>query len=312
MEIIANTTDFYLAGGTETAVAMGKFDGIHIGHRRLLEEILSAKKRGMAACVFTFDPSPAVFFGRAQGERGMLSTKEEKRLLFERMGADILVEFPLNAGTAATAPETFVSDVLAERLNVALIAAGKDLSFGAKGAGDAALLCRLGPKLGFETRIIDKICLEGEEVSSTLVRSRLEQGDMASVLKLLGMPYLVAGRVVPGRKLGRTLGFPTVNLLPDGEKKLPPNGVYFSQVRIKGKLYDSISNIGYKPTVSEEKVMGVESYIYDFEGDVYGEGAEVYLISFHRPERRFDSVEALRAQLKEDIAAGERRKGRKF
>lgn len=304
MEIIANTTDFYLSGGAETAVALGKFDGIHIGHRRLLEEILSAKKKGMAACVFTFDPSPAVFFGRVGGECAMLSTREEKRLLFERMGVDILVEFPLNAETAAMPPETFVEDVLAERMNVALVAAGSDLSFGARGSGDAALLCRLGKDLGFETRIIDKVCLKGTEVSSTLVRERLEKGDMKAVLELLGMPYLIVGQVVPGRKLGRTLGFPTVNLAPDGEKMLPPNGVYFSQVRIRGKMYSAISNVGYKPTVSEEKVMGVESYIYDFKENVYGERAEVYLISFHRPERRFDGVEALRAQLQEDIFAG--------
>lgn len=304
MEIIANTTNFYLAGGTETAAAIGKFDGIHIGHRRLLEEILSKRKKGTAACVFTFDPSPAVLFGASGGEAAVLSTREEKRLLFERMGVDILIEYPLNLETAAMPPETFASEVLAERMNVSFLAAGKDLSFGAKGAGDAALLQRLGPELGFQTRIIDKVCLEGKEVSSTLVRDRLQQGDMEMVRELLGMPYLIAGKVVRGKQLGRTLGFPTVNILPGAEKKLPPNGVYFSQVRVRGKMYRAISNVGCKPTVTDEAVMGIESYLYDFEDSVYGEQIEVYLYSFRRPERRFRDVEALKAQLLEDIAAG--------
>lgn len=302
MEIIANTTEFYLA--KETAAAIGKFDGIHIGHRRLLEEITSRKKKGLAACVFTFDPPPAVLFGRTGGEASFLSTREEKRLIFERMGVDILIEFPLNPKTAAMPPEQFASRVLAERMNVFFLAAGKDLSFGAKGAGNAALLQRLGPELGFETRIIDKVCLEGQEVSSTCVRDRLERGDMETVRRLLGMPYMVAGEVVRGKKLGRTMGFPTVNIIPGGGKMLPPKGVYFSQVRVRGKLYRAISNVGYKPTVTEEKVMGVESYLYGFEECIYGEKIEVYLNSFHRPERRFDSVEMLRAQLERDIELG--------
>lgn len=305
MEIIANTTDFYLAGGRETAAAMGKFDGIHIGHRRLLEEILARRGKNVAACVFTFDPSPAVLFGPPGGETAVLSTREEKRLLFERMGVDVLIEFPLNRETAAMPPEVFASEVLAERMNVSFLAAGRDVSFGAKGAGDAALLKRLGPELGFETGIIDKVCLEGREVSSTLVRERLRQGDMEEVERLLGMPYLVMGRVSKGKQLGRTFGFPTVNILPGAEKLLPPAGVYFSQVRVRGRLYQAISNVGYKPTVTDERIMGVESYLYGFEENVYGETAEVYLGAFRRPERRFRDVEALKSQLQDDIAAGE-------
>ncbi len=304
MEIIANTIDFYLARGRETAAAMGKFDGIHIGHRRLLGEILARREKGTAACVFTFDPSPSVLFSPPGGESGVLSTREEKRLLFERMGVDILIEFPMNRETAAMPPEVFASEVLAERMNVSFLAAGRDVTFGAKGAGNAALLERLGPELGFQTGIIDKVCLEGKEVSSTLVRERLRQGDMESVERLLGMPYMIVGRVSKGKQLGRTLGFPTLNILPAAEKLLPPVGVYFSQVRIRGRLYQAISNVGYKPTVTDEKIMGVESYLYGFEEEVYGETAEVYLCSFRRPERRFRDVEALRDQLREDIAAG--------
>ncbi len=300
MEIITNTTDFYLE--KETAASIGKFDGVHIGHRRLLDEIISRKKQGLAACVFTFDPAPAAFFGGFDGRE--LTTKEEKRLLFERMGIDILIEFPLDAETAAMTPGAFAVQVLAKQMNVRFVAAGSDLSVGAGGAGDAALLRKLGPMLGFQVETIDKVCFQGTEVSSTYVRSQVENGHMQLAGQLLGMPYLVAGRVSAGKQIGRRIGFPTVNLLPGDSKLMPPNGVYFSRVRCRGKLYRAVSNVGYKPTVTSERVMGVESYLYDFGETVYGEEIEVYLCEFWRPERHFESIEALQAQLEKDIAAG--------
>lgn len=300
MEIIADTIDFYLE--KETAAAIGKFDGIHIGHRRLLDELLACKKDGLVACVFTFEPAPAVLFGLSDGKE--LTTREEKRLLFERMGVDILIEFPLTEETAAMPPVRFAEEVLAKRMNARFLAAGSDLSFGAKGAGNAALLRELGPELGFAVKTIDKVCLEGREVSSTYVRSQVEAGDMRAVEQLLGMPYLVEGEVTRGNRIGRTLGFPTVNLLPDRSKLLPPNGVYFSQVRCRNKLYRAISNVGCKPTVTDERIMGVESYLYDFDETIYGERIEVYLSEFRRPEQKFDGIDALRRQLKEDIAVG--------
>ena len=300
MEIITNTVDFYLE--KETAAAIGKFDGIHVGHRRLLDEIFACKKEGLASCVFTFDPAPAVLFGLSDGKE--LTTKEEKRLLFERMGVDILVEFPLTKETAAMAPEAFVYNVLAKQMNVRFLAAGSDLSFGARGAGNAALLQKMSDELGFRVKTIDKVCMEGREVSSTYVRSQVESGNMQMAEQLLGMPYLVEGQVVQGKQIGRTLGFPTVNILPCESKLLPPNGVYFSRVRFRDRLYRAISNVGCKPTVTDEKVIGVESYLYDFDENAYGERIEVYLSEFRRPERKFDSVEALKAQLEDDIEAG--------
>lgn len=300
MEIIADTTDFYIR--RETAAAIGKFDGVHIGHRRLLDEILSRREDGMAACVFTFDPPPAYFFGRSDGKE--LTTREEKRLLFERLGVDILIEYPLNRETAATPPEVFVRDILAGRMNVGFVAAGTDLSFGDKGAGNAELLRKMGPELGFDFKTIDKVCLGGREVSSTYVRGKVEEGEMEAVCDLLGMPYLIAGEVVSGNHIGRRIGFPTINIIPEKNKLLPPNGVYFSRVSAEGKSYRAITNVGYKPTVSEEKAMGVESYLYGFDSDLYGQQVEVNLQAFHRPEQRFENVEALRLQLQQDIAAG--------
>lgn len=300
MEIIAGTTDFYLE--KETAAAVGKFDGLHIGHRRLLDEILARRKDGLAACVFTFDPAPAVLFGTSDGME--LTTRQEKQLILERMGVDILIEFPLTAETAAMPPEIFASQVLGERMQVRYLAAGSDLSFGQGGKGDAALLKRLAPELGFSVDIVEKVCAEGSPVSSTRVREQVEAGEMEMAERLLGMPYLLAGRVTAGNRIGRTLGFPTLNILPEPTKLLPPRGVYYSKVRCRGKLYPAVTNVGYRPTVTADRVMGVESYLYGFDKEIYGEQVEVSFLSFRRPERRFDSLEKLKAQLEEDVAAG--------
>lgn len=201
-------------------------------------------------------------------------------------------------------PAAFATEVLARQMNTRFLAAGTDLSFGAGGAGNAELLRKLGPELGFQVKTIEKVCREGKEVSSTLVRTKVEAGEMQEAEQLLGMPYLVAGTVIKGNQIGRTIGFPTVNIQPGKDKLLPPNGVYFSQVRVGNRLYRAISNVGCKPTVSDKRVMGVESYLYQFEEDIYGAEIEVYLQKFRRPERKFDGIEALEAQLQEDIAAG--------
>lgn len=302
MEIIVGKSLFSLE--RQTAVAIGKFDGIHLGHRRLLEEIIEQKNNGLAACVFTFDPPPAVLFGFSDGKE--LTTKYEKRILFEKMGIDIVIEFPLDFTTAAISPRDFAVDILAKQMKASFIAAGDDLSFGDKGKGDAKFLKEISGSLGFEVKTIDKVCIDDKEVSSTYIRSLVEKGDMVNVEKYLGMAYPVMGKVEHGNRIGRTMGFPTVNLLPDESKLMPPNGVYFSRVLYKGKLYDGISNVGYKPTVTSEKRMGLETYIYDFDQDIYDEDIEVYLYEFRRPERQFSGIDALKAQLDEDIEAGKK------
>ncbi len=301
MEIITGTTDFYLR--EETAVAIGKFDGVHLGHRRLLEEILAEKANGRKACVFTFDMPPARLLGKGDGRE--LTTKEEKRRIFELLGVDILIEFPFNRETAAILPQDFVKEILCGRMQAGLIAAGTDISFGSGGAGNAALLHLLAPACGYEVRIIEKLLWEGREISSTYVKEAVEQGDMKLAESLLGGPYSVGGRVLHGNSLGHAWGMPTANLIPPEEKLLPPCGVYYAGAYLDGRLYRGISNIGYRPTIAEkEKVMGVETYLYDFNGDAYGREMEVLLYQFRRPERKFEDTEALRACIAEDIKAG--------
>lgn len=301
MEIINGITDFYLTG--PTAVAIGKFDGIHRGHRSLIVEILEQKKLGCQACVFTFSPAPSVFFGFSDGRE--LTTREEKIRIFEEMGVDILIEYPMNHETAAMLPEVYVEEVLVKRMKVQLVVAGHDVSFGAKGAGKKELLQSMGQAYGFEVRLMDKVCLEDREISSTYVREAVEQGDLSLVKKLLGTPYKISGTVVQGNRIGRTIGIPTVNLLPPEAKFLPPNGVYFSEVLAEGKKYKGMSNIGYKPTIEEsKKCLGVETYIFDFSGDMYGKEITVLLHEFWRHELQFDSLEELKLQMEKDLDAG--------
>ena len=300
MRIISNTLDFEL--NTDTAVALGKFDGLHVGHRRLFQEILAKKEQGLSSCVLTFDPSPAVFFGFSDGKE--LTTREEKRELFARMGVDILVEFPMTKETASMPGDQFVREVLVNRIHTRWIVAGTDISFGDKGAGNEALLQKLAGELGYGVTTIDKLKVEDKEVSSSYVRSLIESGQMERAEKFLGMPYTVIGSVEHGKKLGRKLGMPTVNLIPPVKKLLPPNGVYFSHVIVQGRKYNAISNIGFKPTVSKEKILGIESFLYDFDRDIYGERIELQLPAFKRPEMRFENVEQLKAQMEADIAEG--------
>lgn len=283
----------------KTALAMGKFDGIHLGHKKLLNMILDQRQDGLKATVFTFEPSPEEFFvGHTVRQ---LFTREEKRRAFEKMGVDILVEFPLTADTAATPPEDFVRTILVEDLKAEYIAAGTDVTYGNKGRGDQYLLRNMSKELGFELHLIDKVMLDGQEVSSTRVRNVVADGDMPMAKRLLGDDYSVSGIVEHGAHLGTTIGVPTVNVLPPDNKLLPPFGVYKSVVMVDGKIFKGMTNIGRKPTVSDSGRVGVETYIYDFDEDVYGKYIEVRLLEFMRPEMKFEGVEQLKAQIHFDI-----------
>lgn len=300
MEILAEGLE--LKCKKDTAIAIGKFDGIHVGHQRLLQEILKAKRAGLAACVFTFDKSPAALFGKGDGK--VLSTPEEKRRCFESLGVDILVEFPLTRESAGIPAREFAKSYLAGALRGKFVAAGEDLSFGDKGLGNARLLREMSGELGLEIVTIPKVRVGDQEVSSTGIRSLIEEGRMEEAGQMLGAPYSFTGTVCHGRALGRTLGFPTVNLYPEEDKLLPPFGVYYSLVRVGDREYHGITNVGCKPTVSGKERPGIETHLYDFQGDLYDRELKVGLLHFSRPEQKFAGLEELKRQLERDIHGG--------
>lgn len=300
MKIIQNTTQFQIP--EETSVAIGKFDGIHRGHKLLLEEVLAAKKNGLKAAVFTFDPPPSVLFGGTENKE--LTTLIEKRAYFDRMGIDYLVEYPLNAQSASITPEEYVTEFLLHKMHAKLIVAGSDVSFGNKGAGDAKLLCEIAAQNDCSVVIKEKLCHEGKEISSTFVRNEVERGNMELVETLLGEPFFVSGEITHGNQIGRTWGFPTINLRPENNKILPPNGVYFSEIYIEKKKYFGVTNVGYKPTVGGEHAPGVETFLYDFTEDVYGKEAVVTLKHFVRPEYKFADFAELKAVIDQNVAEG--------
>lgn len=302
MDIIKDTKDFRIKDGT--AVTIGKFDGVHMGHRKLIDACMNKRQEGLKVCVFTFAPSPEKFFG---SEEKCLTTAGEKRRAFAELGVDILVEYPFDRETADTLPVDFISDILVGKLNAKYVAAGRDISYGRKGEGNAGLLLDLQDKYGYTASVIDKVMIDGQVVSSTAIREFIKEGNMEAALAFLGSPYQIPGVIEHGNKIGRTIGMPTINQIPDDEKLLPPFGVYLSDAEIEGNVYKGITNIGVKPTVSDERKITVETFLYNFNQDVYGNRANVRLKSFMRPEMKFADINELRIQMKKDIEEGFRR-----
>ena len=196
-------------------------------------------------------------------------------------------------------------DILRGRMNAAFVAAGTDLSFGAMGKGNFELMSSLARHLGFEARKIDKIERNRKIISSTLIRELVEKGEMEEAAACLGEPYRITGKIVHGRALGRRIGIPTLNQIPPADKLLPPFGVYYSEVKADGRVFKGMTNIGIKPTVTDEHRTTVETYLYHFSGDLYGEYADVKLLTFRRPEKRFADIKELQRTMQEDIRAGE-------
>lgn len=302
MQIIEKTLDFELQ--QKSAIAIGKFDGIHMGHQMIINEILEQKKYGMQAVIFTFEPSPQVLFGH--GDEKQLMTKEEKRALFEQMGIDVLFEFPLTRETATFPPKAFIEEILVDKMKAGLIAAGTDLSFGDKGKGNCQLLRAMQEQFGYKVVILDKICRGNDVISSTLIRNKIENGEMEEAQELMGRPYEISGIVEPGKQIGRTISFPTLNLFPPKEKCLPPSGVYFSEISFQGEKLYGITNVGIRPTVSDTGRISVETYVFDFDREIYGEHITVKMLHHTRPEYKFDSVEKLKQQLELDKIEGDR------
>lgn len=281
-------------------ITLGKFDGVHRGHQKLIRLVHEiGSKKGWKTAAFTFDVSPQVKMGMRRSQ--LLMTNEERRTRLEKLGLDYLVECPFTDEIKNMEPEDFVKKILVEKMQARALVVGEDFHFGKRRRGDAALLLKMGEELAIEIHVEPKEQDGNRDISSTYVREELSLGHMEKVTELLGNPYSVKGEIVHGNHIGHTLGFPTINQIPEPIKLLPPNGVYLSRTLVDGREYDGISNVGTKPTVQGKKILGIETHLLFFSGDLYGKEARVQLLSFRRPEKKFDSLDELKAQLDSDI-----------
>jgi len=298
MRYIADTTEFQIE--EPTIVTLGKFDGRHRGHQKLLRTMQELKSSlGYPTAIFTFGTPPlSMMSGQPQT---VITTNLERRANMEKMGVDYLVEYPFSEKTRRMKPEDFVKDILAGRMQAKVIVVGPDCSFGYKGAGDARLLKQLEETLGYRLHVIEKEKDHLRDISSTYIREELEKGNVEKANALLGEPYAVHGEVIHGNHIGTSiLGFPTANLLPPSIKRLPRFGVYVSRVLVDGTYYRGVTNIGRKPTVEGRNPGGVETYIFDMHQDLYGKVIEVQLLAFDRPEQKFSSLEELKQRIEMD------------
>ena len=296
MQII-RTKEFHI--DEPTAVAMGKFDSLHLGHKVIIDRLMREAECSLRTVVVSFEPGPEVFFGKYTG--GFVLTDEEKMALLEAMGIDYYVLFPFDAQTAGTEPEDFLERILLKQMNMKVLVAGDDLSFGKNGRGNTDFINEKTKEKDFKFCACPKLHMNGEEISATLVREAVKMGDMEKCRKLLGRDYRIGGRIQKGNQLGRTIGVPTCNIVAPVQKLLPPNGVYFTRVLIRNQSFWGVTNVGTKPTVSREDAIGIETHILDFNQEVYGEEIVLDFMHYHRPERKFDSVQVLTMQLCNDI-----------
>ena len=284
-------------------LAIGVFDGVHLGHREVIERVLNdARNGGGTAVVATFDPHPARILRPEKAPRILTSTPHKQRLI-RSLGVEYLVILPFSREFAETEPDQFLRDLAMAARPLREICVGHEWCFGRNRAGNLALMAEVGRKLGFEEVGVPAVSIDGEVASSTLIRRAIENGDLAKAARFLGREYAVLGTVVRGDQMGRKLGFPTANLAAHNEQ-FPPNGVYAVDIQRNGTRLRGVANIGVRPTVanaSGERLL--EVHVFDFEGDLYGEDLEVTFRRFLRPEQKFDSLDTLKSQIAADVAA---------
>lgn len=278
-------------------LALGVFDGVHLGHQAVISRALEGKARSGGTCgVLTFDPYPIRVLAPEKAPRRLLASLDHKAEILARMGVDFLLALPFDLERAGQDAEDFAREIAAA--DVKTVAVGEDWRFGKSRSGDVALLARLSSELGFHLDAVPPVMMDGERISSTRIRQAIRDGSLDAAAKMLGRPYTVEGRVVEGRRLGRQIGFPTANV-ERGEEQFPPDGVWAVRARAGETCLDGVANLGVRPTVDGE-TRTLEVHLFDFAGDLYGQVLEVEFVTHLRGEKKFGSLEDLKAQISRD------------
>ena len=283
-------------------VGLGNFDGIHVGHQKLIKDLVAtAKHREGTPAVMTFYPHPLAVL-QPQDAPLMLLEQSDKQNFMENLGVEVLLVIPFNPNFACLSPEVFIKDILYGELGVRGVFVGYNYTFGCRGLGTPALLESNGAAYGYEVHVVPPVCVEDQVVNSTLIRNLLEAGEVSNAAKFLGYLPFVQGEVVYGERRGTTIGFPTANLVINANLVVPANGVYEVKVQIDGDSYLAVANIGTKPTFHGfDGVRSIEVHLLDYSGDLYGQTIKVSFIRRLRGEKRFNSVAELVAQISADI-----------
>lgn len=292
-------TDTHIEQHEPTAVTIGNFDGLHQGHRALIKLTKQfAREENLKCVVFTFSPHPMFVF-KKKSNFALIMAPSEKKYTMEQMGIDVYIEYPFTEEFANMEPEEFANKLIFEKLNCKVLVVGENYKFGKKQSGDYELLKRLGEQRGIKVIYVPSVLYEGERVSSSNIRKYLTDKNLETANRLLKVPYFILGEVAQGKKLGRTIGFPTINIAAHSLKLFPPNGVYATITYYDGQFYYGVTNIGCNPTVNGTFKV-VETFLFDFHQAVYGETIKTYFFKWLRSEQKFPSVEDLRNQMTVD------------
>ncbi len=302
MEIFYGIEEFAKHCKCSTCVAVGTFDGLHLGHRLIVEKLVdTAKVHNLKSVILTFNPHPRKVLFPERGLNLILSPEEKVEVL-STTGIDYLIVHQFDKNFASIKSDAFMRDVLVGQLGMKYLVSGFNNHFGCDRMGDIVTLNSYGKSFGFDISRINAAQLNGISASSTLVRNALIDGDVQKAAEILGYSFYISGKVVHGKKIGTKIGFPTANVMRDcNDKIIPKDGVYAAGIQVRGNLYSSVVNIGENPTVSDRGVTTIEAYIIDFEGDIYGEDVRVFFYRRIRDQRKFNSLNELTEAIKRDI-----------
>lgn len=288
-----------------TVLTVGTFDGVHEGHRALMETVVEkAKQRNARSVVVTFDPHPRTIIHSKSDGIKLLTTLKERAEILETIGVDVLVVIPFTRDFSLLSSEEFVKDVIHKKIGISEFIIGYDHHFGKDRSGTIETLERLGPELKFDVQVVSKKEMGDTTISSTVIRNEIiENGNMIKAADLLGRPYMLNALVIHGDERGRKIGFPTANLQPEHQDKaIPKNGIYAVKVRVDGQWFSGMMNIGVRPTF-DGVTKSLEVNIFDFKQMIYGKTVQIRFFDRIREEQKFESADKLKAQLQHDKKA---------